>query len=236
MIEDSLESETTVTLLESEIEQAPISEPKGDGVEDVEAPPRPADKPDISHLPDAVQLIDGVWTLMVGKGDLLVIDYSALPFGAWMDTKCWMIDSVREDGFLGLWDRYLQQFGCTDWRRGRERGLVFKVALNNEWKTPRRSAVSRNSPKRNAVLAHMAKDAGGSKAEAPKEKRTGRPKGKLNKKTIARLAERGLDAGKMTREEVDAAMAKIRKEEYEAAKAERRRQREAKDTNKGKVA
>lgn len=234
MIQESPVSEEAESLSSDGEIEAPVIVPVSTVDGDIEVESRLAEKPDVSHLAEAVQKIEGVWTMVVGKGDYLVIDYSALKYGAWMDTKCWMIDTVREDGFLGLWDPHLQQFGCSNWKVGIERGLVFKIATKGDWKQPRRAAVSRNSPMRKAVLAHLTRDDTTPGAKLNKKK-SGRPKGKLNARTIARLAECGHDALTMSREDIDAAMAKIRKREYEVMKEERRRLRVAGVVNKDKV-
>lgn len=197
--------------------------------------PRPAWKPDISALPNAYEWVGGEPRLLVGVKDKIVIDYSALEAGLFLDTRCWVIDKVGEDGYLGLYDPHQRQYGCTNWITGPKRGLLIKIP-GSASDLVGVGVMSRKGARRAVARAlkeqRVADEAATKKtADAPggeKKRGRGRPKGTINSKTRDRLVAAGHDPAKLTKQQIDEIMAGIRKAEYENAKAEKRRLKELK--------
>lgn len=210
--------------------------------------PRPAWKPDISHLTDAITKlgIGGTKIFCPVVGDRIVIDYTNLkPFGTWLDTRCWVVDTIGRDddlGYVGLYDPVQKQKGCTNWIAAAKKGLVIKLIGAKDNFVINSSSTSRKSARRAVAKAikEQNKAAESEKAKsvcivdgvAQKKVGRGRPKGSLNSRTAERLISAGYDPTTMTRQSVDEVMTKIRKDEYEAAKAERKR---VKELEKGKA-
>lgn len=86
---------------------------------------KPGWKPEIGHLPDAVQ--DGKFTPVVG--DKIVIQYPQL----WRDTTLWVVSAIEPPGIdrpghLRLWDPNTMSYGMTNYIDGPTSGQVIKVA------------------------------------------------------------------------------------------------------------
>lgn len=190
---------------------------------------RPAWKPDVSGLPDAVQLIDGIPTFVLSVGDRIVIDYSGLKYGAWLDTRCWVIESAADSGFVGLYDPQQRQKGCTDWRLAAGKGVLLKVPGKKDVFVSVSDTMSRKGARRAIAreLKAETKAAGdavlralpsGNKTSGNKKKGKGRPKGTINSSTRSRLIAAGYVPENMQRQEIVEAMAKIRKEAYDVVR------------------
>jgi hypothetical protein len=199
-----------------------------DGYIESANPIRPVWKPDISHLPDAIIFVDGVKTFVPGVGDRIVIDYSGLKYGYSIDTRCWKVDKVREDGYVGLFDPHQNQYGCTDWRRAGEKGLIIKIPDKNEsyiiGSNPGMSKRRARAKEARELAAPVVK-----KNLGPDGKpKLGRPKGTINRKTRERLLALGHNPDTMARQQIDEVMARVRKDEYEKAKEERQKAKKGK--------
>lgn len=247
---DGVAIEPAVQTDESDVESDHSVEEVEESDETIEQPIRPAWKPDISHMQDAVQLVDSIPTLILGVGSRVVIDYSGLKYGPWLDTRCWTIQSIGhqgDPGYLGLYDPSQKQQGCSNWMTAKRKGILIKVAGKSEEfiMTAVASSTSRKGA-RKAVAKALKEEKHREEAEAKaknrlalapdspkseKGKGRGRPKGTLNSRTVERLKATGHDPAKLTRPQVDEIMAKIRKDEYEQLKSERKRNKEAQKRN-----
>lgn len=224
------------------VDDEDLDEVESDG----EEAPRPLWKPDISHLPDAVVVADGVPTMTATAGDRIIIDYSGLKYGAWMDTRCWVIKRVdQETGYVSLYDPIREQGSCTNWRQAASKGLLIKIPSNRDWKAfQSASGASRKRARRivaRAIQEERAESASKIVIDQDKKKapagHRGRPKGSINRRTRERLVAAGHDPDVMTRERICEVMAGIRRDEYEKSKADRKRARELdRAARNGKVA
>jgi hypothetical protein len=89
--------------------------------------------PDVSHLDDAVELVEGealVFTIPVGEQVLIerYLDPPDVPRRIWLDTRLYRVDGVDpETGRLELYDEGLKQMALSNYIDGLARGYTFKV-------------------------------------------------------------------------------------------------------------
>lgn len=139
------------------------------------------DRPDISHLDDAIlkDPLSGLPDVRVRMGDRIVIERRSYVLkespAPWLDTRLWYVNGVdRDRGVLKLFDEELQQHGADSFVFGLAAGQVYKLAP----KDGRRWDVA---PKKKRVPAPAVVGAPApTNGEEPKKKR-GRPKGSKNR-------------------------------------------------------
>ena len=89
---------------------------------------RLANKPDISHLPDAVERDElGRYILLARPGEKLIIErYATILEGKpWLDTKSYTVNSIDEaSGRVHLWDDELQRMAMADYIKGPKAGRL----------------------------------------------------------------------------------------------------------------
>src|SRR5260221_5471647 len=87
-------------------------------------------KPDVSHLTDAVSMVDGKLQFSLVQGDRLVIERVSvfLSGSPWLDTRSFIIAGVdRGNGDLHLIDEEIQHQAMSNYVTGSHAGFKFKV-------------------------------------------------------------------------------------------------------------
>lgn len=247
--EDEFECETTP--IEESVDSSPPSSEEelpddfsdGDEEEPGEKPwssglapktPRSVVKPDISHLKDAVESIDGIRVPAVGRGEMVVIDYSGLEFGPYLDTRCWRVIDVKLNGDLSLYDNHRQQYGTSNLYEAPKKGVIIKILPRDQKWTSVLNGTSRKSAARaiaRAIKADKKVHDTAIAVSSGAKKGRGRPKGTLNAKTKQRLVDLGHDPAALSKEQIDEIISKWRHDEYERMKAEKATARALKKSN-----
>lgn len=141
---------------------------------------RELDRPDISHLEDAIikDPISGLPDVRVRPGDRIVIERrsyilkeSPIP---WLDTRLWIVNDVdRDRGVLRLFNDEFQQHGTDSFTAGLAAGQVYKLAPadGSRWDVAPRKKKVVVAPAPVAVNEHG----------TPIKKKRGRPPGSKNR-------------------------------------------------------
>lgn len=138
--------------------------------------PDSATKPDISNLPNAIDVF-GQPAFTVG--DKIVIERYAhiLPGQPYLDTKSYKVLEVDDvTGDMRLYDETLSQFAMENWKIGTKRGNVYKLAMGNVI-----SRKQRGRPRKNPIEAPKPLVVGPD--GKPIKKKRGRPPGTKNRPT-----------------------------------------------------
>lgn len=141
---------------------------------------RDLDRPDISHLDDAIikDPVSGLPDVRVRPGDRIVIERrsyilkeSPIP---WLDTRLWIVNDVdRDRGILRLFNDEFQQHGTDSFVAGLAAGQVYKLA-------PKDGSRWDVAPKRKKVVVAPAQPVVNEHGTPVKKKR-GRPPGAKNR-------------------------------------------------------
>ena len=135
-------------------------------------------KPDISRLPDAVDR-DGFPLFRAGEKIIIERRATILAGNPYLDTRTYTVVSIdTETGNLDLFDDSVAQSAMSNYRRGLEKGFVFKLARGNEVATKRK----RGRPKKNPIEDQtVVKAVPLDEKGQPIKKRRGRPPGSKNR-------------------------------------------------------
>ena len=152
---------------------------------------RLASKPNIDHLPDAVEKDElGRMVLLAKPGEKIVIERYAtiLRNNPWLDTKSYTVVSIDEaTGRVYLWDDELQRRAMTDYVQALKVGHRIKLPTARTVITTKRK---RGRPKKNKSVEQAAP------APAGEKKRRGRPKGAKNRTKEEIAAEKAVKHAK----------------------------------------
>jgi len=151
---------------------------------------RLASRPNIDHLPDAIEKDEmGVWQLLARPGEKVIIErFSCILNGApWLDTKTFVVDNV--DGATG--NIYLHDIELC---RQAMTNIPIALKYGHRFKLPTARMVDLTSKRkrgrpRKVVEVSSAPPPPPSEGEAT-PKRRGRPKGSKNRPAEVREAER----------------------------------------------
>jgi len=135
-------------------------------------------KPDISRLPDAVDR-DSFPLFRAGEKIIIERRSTVLAGNPYLDTRTYTVVGIdTETGNLDLFDDSVAQSAMSNYRRGLEKGFVFKLARGNEVATKRK----RGRPKKNPIEDQtVVKAPPVGEDGQPIKKRRGRPPGSKNR-------------------------------------------------------
>ncbi len=113
---------------------------------------REARKPDISRLPDAVD-INGIPSFDIGEKIIIERRSVVLEGRPYIDTKTYTVKSLNVNtGDMLLFDESLHQSAMSNYIEGLKKGFVFKLSRGNQISTKKK----RGRPRKNPIVDKVA--------------------------------------------------------------------------------